>query len=134
MDWLIWWSILAAYLVCVGFSAVYLRRFAKTRDKRSLWKGLALLLGLPGLLALWVTGWVLLHSEDYDPGGVMCYMPASLGHSEQAGPETEEDRMQRAELQEKYRGRVSTKTFQKLSGSVFTETPSNVKKTVSGGD
>ena len=83
MDWLILWGILAAYLVCIGFSAVYLRRFAKTRDKRALWKGLALLLGLPGLLALWVAGWVLLHSEDYDPGGVMCYMPASLGHSEQ---------------------------------------------------
>lgn len=128
LSWVLLILIPGSVLAGIAFGAVYLRRYFKTRDKRSLKAGLALLFGLPGLVAL-ALYW--LYSDIDAQQGATCYMPAVFGPASEE-PETEEGRMRRAELQEQYRGRVSTSTFNKLSGGVFENAPAEISKVVSG--
>lgn len=124
-------TLVAAYAVCALLSAVYFRRFLKTQSRRSLWTGLSLLFGPPGVLILYIAVIAFLQDETPQQPAVMCYMP-SHGGGAIIQPQTDEDKERWGGLEKKYGARVSTGTFHKLSGGVFDEMPSNVDKSVGG--
>ncbi|MDD2804944.1 MAG: hypothetical protein PHV33_05275 [Elusimicrobiales bacterium] len=120
-------AIVCAYLLCALVSVVFFRRFLKTQSRRSLWTGLSLLFGPPGLAIFFVAVTTALNDDPPPEPGFLCYMPSGLGGQSQiVQPQTDEDRERWGGLAGKYSGRVSTETFHKLSGGIFEEAPSNV--------
>lgn len=129
MEWFYVLLIFGSYAVCVGFSAVFFSRFAKTRDRRALKIGLFLLFGVPGLATLAFVGWAWMKDETPFQNQSTCYLPAILSGPQPA--ENAELNKERESLEKKYGPRVSTETSNKLSGGIFDDIHSDVRKNVS---